>query len=109
MNWFDIVKVVIYAIVIIVPLVYNLVKYVKMAVRQKNWKPILSLVMELMGAAEDMYDSGADRKAWVMSMVESTATGIGSPISMDEISDMIDSLCEMSKKVNNHTADEKAR
>lgn len=100
MTWTDIVKCVIYTLIIIVPLAYNLVKYVKLAMQQKNWKPILSLVVELMGTAEGMYDSGADRKKWVLSMVESTAKAIGSPVSMEEVGEMIDDLCKMSKSVN---------
>lgn len=100
MTWSDIAKWIIYTVIIIAPLAYNLVKYVRMAMEEKNFKPILSLVLELMETAEGMYDSGADRKAWVLSMVKSTATAIGSSVSMDEVSKMIDDLCKMSKSVN---------
>ena len=88
MTWSDIAKWIIYTVIIIAPLAYNLVKYVRMAMEEKNFKPILSLVLELMETAEGMYDSGADRKAWVLSMVKSTAKAIGSSVSMDEVSKM---------------------
>lgn len=100
MTWTDIVKLVIYTLIIVIPLVYNLWKYVKLAMQGKNWKPILKLVMDFMSTAEGMYDSGADRKEWVMSMVETAAKSIGSTVNMDEVSEMIDNLCKMSKNVN---------
>lgn len=100
MTWSDIVKWGVYTVLVVLPLVYNLVKYVKMAVGAKNWKPIMSLLMELMGTAEGMYDTGAARKEWVMSMIASAVKAMGIQVDMDEIGKLIDELCAASKKIN---------
>lgn len=44
---------------------------------------------------------GADRKEWVLAMVRASADTVKYEINMDEISALIDSLCDMSKVVNN--------
>lgn len=90
----------IYAVLVVAPLVWNLVKYVKLALIQKNWKPILSLLLELMSNAEYMFDSGAARKEWVMSTVEVTAKAMGIQVDMAEVARMIDELCAASKNIN---------
>ena len=48
-----------------------------------------------------MFEKGADRKEWVLAMVKASADTIKYEIDMDEISALIDSLCDMSKVVNN--------
>lgn len=103
MTWSDIVKLGIYTVLVVFPLVYNLVKYVKLAMGAKNWKPILSLLMELMGTAENMYDTGAARKEWVMSMIASAVKAMGMQVDFDTIGELIDNLCKMSKEVNAQT------
>ena len=83
-----------------IPLVINLIKYVKKAVKEKNWNQVVKLVMNLMGKAETKFDNGADRKQYVLSMIKASADTINYDIDMDAISDLIDSLCSMSKVVN---------
>lgn len=83
-----------------IPLVINLIKYVKKAVKEKNWNQVVKLVMNLMEEAETKFDNGADRKEWVLSMIKASADTINYDIDMDAISDLIDSLCNMSKVVN---------
>lgn len=83
-----------------IPLVINLIKYVKKAVKEKNWNQVVKLVMNLMEEAETKFDNGADRKEWVLSMIKASADTINYDIDMDAISDLIDSLCSMSKVVN---------
>ena len=82
-----------------IPLVIQLVKYVQKATKEKNWKQLLTLVTNLMEEAEKKFE----RKEWVMMAIKSSADTINYPIDMDEISNLIDSLCDMSKIVNGKT------
>lgn len=84
-----------------IPLVVQLVKYVQRAIKEKNWPQVVNLVMGYMERAEAMFENGADRKEWVLAMVRASADTIKYEIDMDEISTLIDSLCDMSKVVNN--------
>lgn len=83
-----------------IPLVINLIKYVKKATKEKNWNQVVKLVMNLMKEAEKEFDTGAEKKEYVMSMIKASADTINYDIDMDAISDLIDNLCSMSKVVN---------
>lgn len=83
-----------------IPLVVQLVKYVKQSVQEKNWKQLLTLVTNLMEEAEKKFATGAERKEWCLAMVKASADTVNYPIDMDEVSKLIDSLCDMSKIVN---------
>ena len=85
---------------IVIPLVIELVKYVKRSVSEKNWVNLIHLVMNLMTVAEEKFDNGADRKQWVIAMVQASANTINYPISEQELSKLIDNLIELTKKVN---------
>ena len=83
-----------------IPLVIQLVKYVKKSVEEKNWNQLLNLVTNLMEEAEKKFATGAERKEWVLAMVKASADTINYPINLEEVSKLIDSLCDMSKIVN---------
>lgn len=83
-----------------IPLVVKLVQYVQSAIREKNWSKLISLVMNLMATAETKFETGADRKEWVMMMIKASSDTIDYDINMDQISKLVDDLCEMSKVVN---------
>lgn len=83
-----------------IPLVIQLVKYVKKSVEEKNWNQLLNLVTNLMEEAEKKFATGAERKEWVLAMVKASADAINYPINLEEVSKLIDSLCDMSKIVN---------
>lgn len=83
-----------------IPLIVQLVKYVKQAVQEKNWNQLVAMVMKLMEEAEKKFETGADRKEWVMTMIKASSDSINYPVDMDAISELIDSLCDMSKIVN---------
>ena len=87
-------------LIIVIPLVLELVKYVKKATVEKNWNNLIRLVMSLMATAEQKFDNGADRKEWVIAMVQASANTINYPINEKELSDLIDNLCALTKKVN---------
>lgn len=80
--------------------VIQLVKYVRKTIQEKNWPEVVKLVTSYMERAETMFEKGADRKEWVMAMVKASADTVKYDLDMDKISDLIDSLCDMSKIVN---------
>lgn len=83
-----------------IPLVIQLVKYVRKTIQDKNWPEVVKLVTSYMERAETMFEKGSDRKEWVMAMVKASADAVNYDLDMDKISDLIDSLCDMSKIVN---------
>ena len=85
---------------IVIPLIIELVKYVKKSTLEKNWANLIRLVMNLMATAEEKFDNGADRKQWVIAMVQASANTINYPISEKELGDLIDNLVALTKKVN---------
>ena len=68
----------------------------------KIWNNILEslLVTNLMVEAEAKFDNGADRKEWVLAMVQASADTINYEIDIEEVGKLIDNLCAMSKLVN---------
>lgn len=100
MQWLQLVASVATGLIITIPLINKLVEYVKKAAKEKNWNKMLSMVMTYMETAEEMFDSGADRKEWVLSMIKASANTIDYDIDMDVINQLIDDLCDMSKVIN---------
>lgn len=100
MEWYEIIVSVLSGLVATIPLVIKLVQYVKQAVQEKNWGSLMTLVMNLMTEAEGKFDSGVDRRAWVLSMVEASAKTINYNVDLEQVGVLIDSLCTMSKVVN---------
>ena len=87
-------------LVIIIPLVVKLVEYVKKSALEKNWNNLIRLLLNLIATAEEKFDNGADRKQWVIAMVQASANTINYPISEKELGDLIDNLVALTKKVN---------
>lgn len=42
--WIEYVVDILSCLVIVIPLVYNLVKYVRLAIKEKNWKKLVDVV-----------------------------------------------------------------
>ena len=61
-----------------------------------------------MKEAEKKFDTGVEKKEYVMSMIKASADTINYDIDMDAISDLIDSLCSMSKVINAPTQSKSA-
>lgn len=103
MDWMEILKLVAAiasGLVAAIPLAIQLAKYVKQAIKEKNWGIVLKKVMDLMETAETKFAEGAERKEWVMAMLKASADGINYDIDYDAISEMIDRLCNLTKVVN---------
>ena len=106
MDWVGLVVSILSGLAATIPLVVQLVNYVQKAVKEKNWNKMLEMVMDLMETAEGMFESGADRKEWVIAMVKGSADTINYDIDIEAISALIDSLCDMSMVVNNSVTPE---
>ena len=100
MEWYEIAISIFTGLVTAIPLVIKLVEYVQKAVQEKNWNNLLKLVMNLMAEAEDKFEKGADKKAWVLGMVEASAKTINYEVDLEQVGELIDSLCDMSRLVN---------
>jgi hypothetical protein len=88
------------SLVTLIPMVYALVKYVVLATKEKNWNKLLSLLLKLCAEAEEQFSEGADKKQWVMSMTKSALVSINYDIDDETLSALIDSLIDLTKKVN---------
>lgn len=100
MEWHEIIVSILSGLAVAIPLVIKLVEYVQKAIKEKNWQALLALVTKLMEEAEHKFQNGADRKEYVMMAIKASADTINYEIDMDVVSELIDSLCAMSKVVN---------
>jgi hypothetical protein len=99
-EWVELLIALISGLAAAIPLVIKLVEYVRVATREKNWGVMMNLLLDFMKEAEELYENGADRKEWVLSMVNASADTINYDVDVNAIGAMIDSLCDMSKAVN---------
>lgn len=83
-----------------IPLAVKLVQYVQKAAQEKNWAALLGLLVDLMEQAEQKFNDGATRKEWVMAMVQTSAEYINYPIDTEALSQLIDSLVDMTNVIN---------
>ena len=100
MEWYILLISVFSGLAVTIPLVVKLIEYVKKSIKEKNWNKLLDLVMKLMAEAEEKFDNGADRKSWVLGMIAASADAINYEINIEQVGELIDSLCAMSKQVN---------
>lgn len=91
---------VILAVGIATPLVIALVKYVRQSIQEKNWNNLVKLVLELISTAEEKFETGAERKEWVISMVKVAENQINFDIDEEMLGNLIDDLVDLTKKVN---------
>lgn len=91
---------VILAVGIATPLVIALVKYVRQSIQEKNWNNLVKLVLELIFTAEEKFETGAERKEWVISMVRVAENQINFDIDEEMLGNLIDDLVDLTKKVN---------
>lgn len=100
MNTVELITAVLAGLATAIPLIISLIKYIKESIKEKNWSHLLDLVMNLMQEAEKKFDDGATKKEYVLALVKASADSINYDIDTNAISELIDSLCDMSKAVN---------
>ena len=98
--WTSIILPIISGLIACVPVVLKLIEYVQKASKEKNWKLVVQLVLKLMMEAEQNYTNGADKKAYVMSAIKAMENTLQYDIDEAAISELIDSLIEITKKIN---------
>lgn len=109
MDWLNITVSILSGLAVCIPLVYQLVKYVTDAAKSRRWDELMKLVIANMTEAERLYSTGAERKEWVMGLLQANAAKVGYDLKAEDvakISDMIDRLCDMSKVVNGGNGNE---
>jgi hypothetical protein len=90
-----------------IPLVIALVNYISKSVKEKNWVNLLKMLNDLMAEAEDMFETGSERKTWVLSMIAASAESINYDIDINVISKLIDDIIALTKKVNTQVTEVK--
>ena len=100
MDWMNLVISFLSALIMVIPLVVELIKWIKTAIKEKNWAKLLELLTAFMKEAETKFETGAERKEWVMMAIKASAETINYEIDEATISNLIDQLCAMSKVVN---------
>ena len=99
-DWVSIIVSVLAGLATAIPLVIKLVQTIQTAVKEKNWSNVMQIVLKLMTEAERNYETGAEKKQYVMGSIEAIKDTLNCDIDMNAISDMIDSICQASKIIN---------
>ena len=100
MEWYEIIISILSGIAMCVPLVITLVNTIKSLYKEKNWDKLVVIVSNFMAEAETLYSDGASKKEYVINSVLAIAKTIDYPVDKDMLSELIDSLVVLSKKVN---------
>lgn len=100
MDWVNMIVSILSSLAIVIPLVYELVVWIKKAIQEKNWSKLITLIMTFMAEAEKMFSTGEERKSYVLMAIKASADTINYPIDMEQVSKLIDELAAMSKIVN---------
>ena len=103
MEWYEILISVLSGLVVTIPLVVKLVSITTSYVKEKNWNKIIVMVTDYMMTAEKMFDVGVDKKSWVIEMIKTSAKVSNFDLTEEnllKISDLIDQMCTLSKKIN---------
>lgn len=98
--WIQAVISVLSGIAVIIPMIVKLVEFSKQVIKEKNWSQMLRLVMNLMAEAETLYNTGAEKKEWVLNELRAMAQSLNYDIDWTVVSQMIDALCDMAHEVN---------
>lgn len=103
MEWYEIIVEILAGLVVVIPLVSKLVSMTTSYVKEKNWNKIITMVTEYMVQAEKMYTLGADKKEWVLEMIQTSANVSNFDLTEEnllKISELIDQMCLLSKQIN---------
>ena len=100
MNYVNLIIQVLANLVVVIPLVVELVKYVQKAIKEKNWSKMITLLTNLIIEAENKFETGAEKKEWVISMIKASADTIQYDITEEQLSALIDSTIALTKQVN---------
>ena len=100
MDWLQLIVSILSGLITCIPLAIELVKYIQKAMKEKNWTSLMKLTMQLMSEAEGEFSTGTEKKAYVMRTLNALQRTLNYDIDEDAVSEMIDSICSASKKIN---------
>lgn len=98
--WTTIILPIISGIIACVPLVIKLVDVVQKNAKEKNWTALMQLVLKFMAEAESHYETGAERKQYVLNSIKALESTLNYDVDIDKVGAMIDSIVEASKRIN---------
>ena len=98
--WIEIVIAILTGLATCIPLVIKLIEVIQDSVRNKNWAPMMQLVLRLMTEAEEQYSTGAEKKEYVLNSIDAMKDSLNYDIDMDAVGAMIDAIILTSKKIN---------
>lgn len=103
MNYVQLITLICAALAILIPMGFKLYKTSQALIKEKNWPVLVAALSKYMAEAEHLFEDGADKKTWVLTMIKTTAKEINYDLTEEDIKnlgDLIDILCDMSKEVN---------
>ena len=103
MEWLNIIVSILSGLAVCIPLAIKLVEYVRKLIQEKNWSSVMQIVLRLMTEAEKNYQTGAEKKEYVMNSIEAIKDTLNCEVDMNAISVMVDSICDASKIINTKT------
>ena len=104
--WVEIIISILTGVAACIPLVIKLVQVVKDSVKARNWTPLMQLVLRLMVEAENNYSTGAEKKTYVLDSIEAVKGSLNYDVDMEVVSAMVDSIIEITKKINVNKTEE---
>lgn len=107
-NYINLIVAILSGLVTAIPLVIQLIKYVKAAIQERKWTKVMELVLNLMTEAERNYATGAERKEYVMDSIESIKDVLDYEVDMNAISEMVDAIVAASKTINTKEVETKS-
>ena len=103
MNYTQLIITLCAVLAIMIPFGIKFYKTSQELIREKNWPRLVAALSEYMKEAEHLFEEGADKKAWVLTMIQTTADQINYTLTdadMKSLGELIDILCDMTKVVN---------
>jgi hypothetical protein len=98
--WAQIIIPIFIGLVACIPLVIKLVEWIQKAAKEKNWAPLMQLVLKLMTEAEANYATGAERKEYVIDSINAIKGSLNYDVDMKVVDEMIESIILATKKIN---------
>ena len=105
-TWINLIIAILSGLATAIPLVIQLIKYIKQAIKSKNWSALMTLVLQLMTEAEKDYSTGTERKKYVIDTIKAMEGTLNYDIDENVISDMIDTIVTASKTLNSEKKNE---
>ena len=100
MEWLKLIIAILSGIAACIPLVIKLINVLKELYKEKNWSKLVVIVTNFMAEAETLYPDGASKKEYVINSIMAISKTIDYPVDREMLSELIDSLVTLSKKVN---------